>query len=220
MNDEKQQHSSRHEELLKQQALEQGEVREVLVFFQKYAKPAAIAVAVVCALVLADRFFKANRLRKAAKADAALAQAREAADYRAILDNYGSTPSAPLALMGLAMEKFNAGRIEEAEALYAKFLKRHGQHELAVQAELNAITCKEAKGHLGDAHLLYGDFAERHAESHLAPVARLNQARCLESLDQLPEAKQIYEEVITFYPGSAWSQLAEAQLRLVQNRLR
>ena len=46
------QHSPQHEDLLKKQSLEQQEVKEVLNFIKKYAKPAAIVVITVCALFL------------------------------------------------------------------------------------------------------------------------------------------------------------------------
>ncbi len=205
----------RHEELLKQQALEQSEVKEVLVFLKKYAKPTGIAIAVVCALILTDRFFKSQRHKKASAADTALMHARTAEALQAIVDDYASTPAGPVALMGLAREKFNAGQIDEAEMLYTQFAKKHGDHELAVQAELNLIACKEAKGQLGDAHLLYGEFAKTHADSYLAPSALMNRARCLEALDQLDEAQIAYEDIIVNFPESSWSQMAEANLKVV-----
>jgi len=210
-----QQHSSQHEEVLKQQALEQQEVKEVLVFLRKYAKPAGIAILVVCAIVLSDKFFKAQRHKKEAAADTALMEARSAEDLQTVVDKYGSTPTAPLALMELAREKFNAGQFDEAEELYTWFTKKHGNHELAAQAELNLITCKEAKSQFGEAHLLYGGFAKKHAGSFLAPSAMMGQARCLEALDQLDEAQIAYEDIIVNFPETAWSRIAEANLKVV-----
>lgn len=210
----------RHEVMLKQQALKQQEVEEVLGFLQKYSKPATIAIVAVCALFLADRLLKNSRANKERKADAALLDARTAADYQAILDDFGSTPSAPLALMGLALERFNAGQVQDAVGLYGDFSKKYPQHELAEQAEFNQITCKEALGQTGDAHLLYGEFAKKHADSHLAPVALIAQARCLESLSLPAEAKQVYEDVITYHPGTGWSRMAEASLKVVEAKLK
>jgi len=214
------QHSAQHEELLKKQSLEQQEVKEVLNFFKKYAKPAVIVILAVCAFFLVDRYLKSSRLQKEAAADAALMQARSASDFQAILDDYGSTPSAPLALMGLARQTFNAGQYDEAEALYGKFLKKYKKHEMAVQAEFNQITCREAKGQLGDAHLLYGEFVKKHPDSYLAPLAMISQARCLESLSLLADAKQVYEDLVFSYPGSSWAQMAEANLTVVESKLK
>jgi predicted negative regulator of RcsB-dependent stress response len=212
------QHSPQHEALLKQQALEQKEVKEVLVFFRKYAKPAAIVIALACVIVLADKFFKSQRFKKEAAADTALMNARGAEDLQDIVNDYASTPTGPLALMELAREKFNAGQFDEAEELYTKFTKKHSDHELATQAELNLITCKEAKGQLGEAHLLYGQFAKKHEEAYLAPSAMIGQARCLEALDQLDEAQIAYEDIIVNFPETAWSRIAEANLKVILSK--
>ncbi|MCF7816933.1 MAG: tetratricopeptide repeat protein [Kiritimatiellales bacterium] len=206
-------HSPQHEELLKKKAFEQQEVPEVLTFIQKYAKPATIALVAVCAIVLADQLFKNLRHKKEVRADAALMQARNAQDLQAVLDDYASTPSAPIAMMGLAKEKFNAGQFDEAEALYLKFTKKYAGNELADQAKLNLIACKEAKEQLGEAHLLYGEFAKEHKGSYLEPVAMMGKARCLETLGQFDEAQIAYEDILVNFPESSWSQQAEANLK-------
>ncbi|MEN7973267.1 MAG: tetratricopeptide repeat protein [Verrucomicrobiota bacterium] len=208
-----QKHSPQHADILKKQALEQQEVKEVLVFFRKYAKPAIIVVVAICAIVLADRFFKSLRLKKETAADTALMEAQGAEDLQKIVDNYGSTPTAPIALMELAREKFNAGQYDEAEELYTRLTKKYGGHELAVQAEFNLITCKEAKGQFEEAHQLYGAFAKGHESSYLAPAAKVGQARCMEALDKLAEAQIIYEDIVVNYPETTWAQVAEANLK-------
>ena len=209
------QHSPQHEEVLKQQALEQKEVTEVLVFLRKYAKPAGIAIAVVCVIVLADKLFKTQRFKKEVAADTALIDARSVQDLQNVVNDYASTPSGPLALMELARAKFNAGQIDESEELYTRFTKKHADHELAAQAELNLITCQEAKGQFGETHLLYGQFATKHAGSYLEPSAMLGQAHCLEALGQLDEAQIAYEDIIVNFPETGWSRIAAANLKTV-----
>ena len=115
--------------------------------------------------------------------------------------------------MGLAREKFNAGQIDEAEALYTQFVKKHGGHELALQAHLNLIACKEANGQLGDAHLLYGEFATENSDSYLAPSAMMGKARCLEALGLFDEAQIAYEDILVNFPEGIWAQIAEANLK-------
>jgi TolA-binding protein len=212
-------HSPQHEELLKKQALEQQEVKEVLVFLQKYAKPAATAFVLICVFVLVNRFFKTQRLNKEAKADAALLQAQSAEDLQAVIDEYASTPSAPLALMELAKNKFNSGRIGEAEELFNTFVKQYKKHSLAIQAELNLITCKEVQGQLSDAHLLYDTFADKYSDNtFVAPIAFTGKARCLEALGQLDEAQLVYEDIVVNYPDSTWAESANASLRLIAGK--
>jgi|GEM_PF-6802702 len=210
----------RHQEVLAKHALEQQEVKEVLVFIQKYTKPAAIALAVICAVVLANRFVQSQHLKQEVKADAALAQAQNTDDLKAVVDTFSDTAAGPIALMGLAREKYNAGHIDDADTYYSQFLKQHKNHELAPQAALNYIACKEAKGQYGDAQLLYGAFLQEKQNSFLAPMARLGQARCLEKLEQFVEAKLIYEDLIINYPSSSWAKKAEANLRAVAAKIK
>jgi TolA-binding protein len=186
----------------------------------KYVKPVGIAVLVVCTIFLAGSLMRHNRLKKEARADAALMVAASAADYQAILDQYGNTASAPMALLGLAQAEFNAARVAEAASLYADFLEEYPKHDMAVQAEYNGITCMEALRQYPEAAMAYGDFRAHYASSHLAPVALLGQARCLEALEDFAGAKRVYEDVMAFYPESGWSQLAEQNLSVVNAKVK
>lgn len=208
-------HSPQHEEVLRKQALEQSEVKEVLVFFRKYAKPAAIVIIAVCAFILVDKFLKSQRYKKEATADTALINAQGISDLQEIVDKYKGTPAGPIALMELAREQFNLGQFDEAEALYVRFTKEYGKHELADQARLNLITCIEAKEQFDEAGKLYATFAEDHEGSRLAPSALLGQARCLEALGRLDEAQTAYEDMIVNFQGTAWSRIAEVNLKTV-----
>jgi len=209
----------RHEEMLKHQAMEDAEVKEVLGFFQKYAKPAGAFIIICCVLFMGDRLIKNMRANKVATADELLSKAKTAEDFQEIVDQYGKTPSGPLAMMGLAQQKFNSGDLAGAEAAYADFVKKYPKHDMAELAEFNIITCKEAQGQLGEASILYGDFKNKHEDSYLAPKALLSKARCFEALDNFAEAKLVYEDIITFYPETGWAQMAESKLAVVERKL-
>ena len=213
------QHSPQHKDILKKQSLEQQEVREVLSFIKKYAVPTAVIILVICGIFLFDRYLKYSRAAKEAEADAALVTAMSAADYEEIIDEYGSTASAPIAMMQLAMSRFSDGEYDAAQALYSDFLKKYGKHEMALQAELNIITCREAKGEHSEAHLLYGDFIDRYPDSYLAPTAMMGRARCMEALGNLAEAKRAYEDLVVGYPGSTLSNLAETRMSVIDSKL-
>lgn len=200
-------------------SLEQAEVKEVLTVINKYVKPAAILIAIICGLVLTHSLIQNHRMKKAAHADADLLVARSAADYQAILDTYGKTPSAPLAQLGLAQASFNAGQIAEADRLYGEFIEKYPQHEMAAQASFNQITCTEAQGDYPEAAAAFSQFKLDHEESHLAPVALHGQARCLEASQNLVGAQQVYEDIMVFYPNSGWAQLAEQQLRILNAKM-
>ncbi len=214
------QHSPQHEEVLKKQSLEQHEVKEVLNVFKKYAVPALIVVVIVCGAFLLDRYLKTSKASKEHKADSALVTAMSPADFEEIIEKYGSTSSAPIALMQLAMSKFSDGDYDAAQDLYDQFLKKYGKHEMAAQAELNRISCQEAKGEYGEAHLKYGEFANSHKNSYLAPVAMMGQARCLEALGSAVDAKRAYEDLIVAYPGSSWANLAQTRMTVLNSSIK
>jgi len=216
----KHQHSPQHQDVLKKQALEQNEVKEVLDVIRKYAVPTTIVILAVCGFFLFDRYLKSSKASREAKASTALMNAMSADDYQDILDDYGSTSSAPLAMMQLAKARFSDGNYDAAQELYNQFLKKYGKHEMALEAELNAVTCREAKGEYSEAHLLYGDFASKHSDSYLAPVAMLGQARCLEAMGNDAEAKRAYEDLIVAYPGSSWSDLAQIRMSVIESKLK
>ena len=206
----------RHRALLEKQRLEQQEVTEVLSFFKKYAKTGGIVLGVILVLFLSIAMVKANRQKKIVQADAALMQAKDPADLEVIVDQYASTPSAPIALMELARQKFNAGDIDAAQSLYTKFVQKYAQHELSTQAALNLIACKEAKGKLQQAEKEYGEFAQAHPNSYLVPAAIMAQARCLEEEGKLREAQTRYEDLIGNYPQTGWAQSASMKLDLLK----
>ncbi len=217
---DKHQHSPQHKAVLKKQALEQHEVKEVLDVIKKYAVPTTVVVLVVCGIFLFDRYLKASKASKEAEASTALMTAMGAADYEDILDEYGSTSSAPLAMMQLAMARFSEGNYDAAQELYSRFLKKYEKNDMALEAELNVITCREAKGEFSEAHLLYGDFKDRHADSYLAPFAMIGQARCLEAMENPAEAKRTYEDLIVAYPGSSWADLAETRMSVIESKIK
>lgn len=213
---------SNHAEAVKQRhaAAEQAEVKEVLNFIMKYVKPVAAVLIVACVLVIGKSVLSQNRMKKEAAADKALMEARSAADYQKILDDYGNSASAPMALMGLAQEKFNAAAPAEAAELYAEFGKKYPKHEMAPQAMFNEISCMEALQQFDAAATAYGEFKLNNESSHLAPVALLGKGRCLEAQSKWAEAKQVYEDVTTFYEGSGWAQLAENQITVVNSKMK
>jgi TolA-binding protein len=213
---------ARHKAILEEQRLKQQEVSEVLAWAKKYAKPALVAVLALSILSLGVAAIKNRRIKKAQKADILLMQAQRAQNdgaLSAVLEDYSSTPAAPIALVELARIKFNAGDIDAAEALYQKFQKEYRNHDLASQVELNLIACKEARGELKEAEALYTAFSEKYSESYLAPAAMLARAHCLEADGQLQEAKMAYEDLMANYPESNWAKSAELNLTLLQAKM-
>jgi len=214
----KPQHSPQHEEVLQKHALEQEEVHEVVVFFQKYSKPATILISCLFLLLIAFQFFKSQKIKKYTAADSALMVAKTPEDFQAIIDDYSSTPTAPFALIKLAQIKLNGNKIDEAKKYYQEILKNYKKHEVAPIAELGLITCRENEQLFAEAQQLYSAFAKAHKTSYLSSVALVGEARCLKALHQYSDAQIIYEDLITKNPGSTWAAVATQQLKVLKTK--
>ena len=200
-------------------SLQDNEVKEVLDLIKKYAVPTAVVIVLVCGIFLFDRWLKSSKQTREVEADSALMNAIDAVDYQRIVDEYGSTSSAPIAMMNLAMTRYSEGDYEGAQQLYSDFLKKYPKHEMALQAELNVITCMESKGEYSEAHLLYSDFTAKHRDSYLAPMAMMGQARCLEGIGALDDARRTYEDLIVGYPGSSWADIADTRMTVLSKKV-
>lgn len=212
------QHSPQHKNIVKKEALEQAEVKEVLKAIRKYGTPVAVVIIVVCCFFLFNSIKHSRIVKKNAEA-AALLSSPTADNLQTILEDYASTPAGPVALMNLAQQKFIEGSFDEAEALYTQFMEQHGTHQLAAQAELNKILCLEARQEFDAAQTQYAQFVNAQPDSYLAPVALMGKARCLETMNQLSAARQAYEDLLTSYPGSGWAVEANEQLTLIGSQL-
>lgn len=215
----KHEHSEQHEQTLKKQALQQQEVGEVLIFFRRYLKPGIAAIVALCALALFIQSMRSKKQTAVAAAGSALMNAATPGDLEHIVATWPNTPIGPIALMKLARETYNGGSFAEAESLFNRFLKTYADHELARQAELNLIACKESAGHLGEAHLLYGEFAKSHAGTFLAPMALMGQARCLEALGMYEDALMVYDDILTDHGGTEWARNADAHKKVLRAKI-
>lgn len=200
-------------------SLEQDEVLEVLAFLKKYGKPAGIAIVAVCVIVLAKNFVLAQKGKHLAKADSALLAAQTPEQLQQVVNDFANTPSAPLALMQLAKQKFNGGDIDGAEAAYNEFVAKFADHEMVYHAQLHLITCKETRGEFETAAKLYDEFSTKHEACKLvAPMAMIGKARSLEALGKNDEARQAYEDIVVNHPGTEWSEAANANLKLLASK--
>lgn len=196
-----------------QQDLEQHEVQEVLRFLKRYGKLIGIGVLAAAATVLISSGIGAWRARRTAEAEQRLMQAQTAQQIEAVVNEYSSTPAAPIALLELAKQHGNAGRIAEARQAYSRFLNDYKDHELRATAEFGLAFCTEADGNSAAAADQYRAFADTHTASHLYAPARIGTARCLAQAGQTDQARIILEDFLAEAPGSAWSERAETLLQ-------
>jgi len=132
--------------------------------------------------------------------------------FRKVIDDYGLSKAARLAVPQVAYLKFLDKQYDEAIALYRKFLEEvSGDTEYESLANLALANCFEAKGDLRtaiDTLLL----VVKAPENPFTETARLSLAR-LYRLDGQPEkAKEILEKFVESYPESPFLPFAKAHL--------
>jgi TolA-binding protein len=206
-------HAPQHDDLQKKQALEQHEVQEVVGFLKRYGKligTGVLAAAVTVIVSSGIAHYKASRLLKA---EQALMSARSPQQLEEVVNQYGSTPAAPVALLDLAKTYFNLGETAQARVQYERFLKKYKKHDLRQVAELGLAYCTEADGDFNGAAVQFADFTAKHSSSYLHPTAILSVARCMEQAGRIDEARIVLEDFLAESAGTSWAGLAEGALK-------
>jgi TolA-binding protein len=206
-------HAPQHDDLHKKQELEKHEVTEVVGFLKRYGKLIGIGVlaaAVTMLVSMGIANYKASRLTKA---EQALMTAKTPQQLEDVVTQYGSTPSAPVALLDMAKTLFNIGDYAQARAQYERFLKKYSTHDMRPTAELGLAYCTEADGKFNDAATQFADFAKKHSSNYLHPMAILSVARCMEQAGRKDEARVVLEDFLTQNADTAWAGTAETALK-------
>lgn len=132
--------------------------------------------------------------------------------FKKLVDDYGLSKAAPLALPQIAYLKFLDKKYDEAIVLYQKFLdKVSGDTVYESMAKLALAACFESKGDLKAAIDTLTPVVET-PDYSFKETAKLNLAR-LYRLDNKPEkAKEILKEFVEEYTDSPFLPLAKALL--------
>jgi predicted negative regulator of RcsB-dependent stress response len=194
------------------------ELEAVKAFWRERGTHITIVAAVIAVAVFGSNMVRSHKRRSIADASAQLAASRSTQDLEAIVADYGSTPSAPLALLQLAKASYDMGNFNGAMMHYESFVDSYAGHELASVAEVGLIHCREARGELQAAASEFKAFAEANSDDFLAPTAQLGQARCVEQLGRFDDARIIYENMVADLGDSMWSDLAAEQLETLEDR--
>jgi predicted negative regulator of RcsB-dependent stress response len=206
-------HSPQHDDLQKKQVLEEHEVKEVMGFLKRYGKLIGTGILAATVTVLVSKGYVNHKASRLAKAEQMLMEANTPQALEAMIDQYGSTPSAPIALLDLAKTYFNMGDAAQARAQYERFLKKYKNHELKTTAELGLAYCTEADGDFNGAATQFAAFAEKNAKNYLHPQAILGVARCMEQAGRIDDARIVLEDFLTESVGTSWAGTAESALQ-------
>jgi predicted negative regulator of RcsB-dependent stress response len=122
--------------------------------------------------------------------------------------DYPNTDAAQRSLLLGAAALFDAGKYDEAQAQFQKFLKDYSDSPLVGQAALGAAACLDAQGKTNDAASAYQSVIDRYPNQNVVPQARLSLARLLEAQGKIKEARNNLEEILHTSSGTIGSEAA------------
>ena len=195
------------------------ELEKLKTFWADHGTKITVVAAICAVVVVGGRMVKSRRTQGVADASAQLTAARSLQDLEAIVADYGSTPSAPLAVLQLGKAAYDAGDYARATTQYESFLDRYAKHELASVAHVGLIQCQEARGELPAAEAAFKAFASDNPDHFLAVQAVLGQARCLEQMGRFDDARVVFENIVATRGDSVWADHAAQMLETLEDRL-
>lgn len=187
---------------------------------REYGQPVAIGLVIAVAIFLGITMYRYQQQSAREHASELLINARSFDDLQHIIDQYAKTPSAPLALLGLAAERYREGQYELAQLHYNQFIERHPDHPMRAAAELGLAYCEEAFGFAGQAMARYHQFGQTHPDHYLLPLAVFGQARCLALMNQAEQAVRLYESFLEENPDSPWRAQARTAKLYTEKEMR
>jgi predicted negative regulator of RcsB-dependent stress response len=198
----------------------QVEMEKLRGLFREHGQPVLIGLGLALAIFLGIGAYKNYRQSVALRAAQMLAGARSTEQLQQVVNMYPSTASAPIAMLALAGQYYDAGQYDLAQFTYAQFEQKYPKHPMKLSAEIGKAQCLEGSGQLDQALTAFEAFAAANTNHFLTPMARLGRARCLTQLGQYEDARAAYEEFIAAYPDSGWASLAETALLFVDKEMR
>ncbi len=123
-----------------------------------------------------------------------------------VSNDYSSTPAGQRALLLAAGDLFTAGKYDDAQGQFQKFIKDYNDSKFISQAALGVAACMDAQGKTNDAVAAYQSVIDRYPTDNVIPQAKLALGRLLEAQGKFKEAKNNFEDVARTYPGTANSE--------------
>ncbi len=196
------------------------EIEQLRVFMREYGQSLLIGLGLAVAVFLGLVAYRNYRESAGVRASQMLFAARTPEQLQQIVGQYGSTPVAPVALLALAEQYFDAGQYDLSQYTYQQFVQKYPKHPMVPASEIGKAQCLEAAGQLDQALETFDAFRRSHTNHFLGSVADLGRARCLTQMGRLDEARVAYEDFIAAHPKSGWDTVAETALLFVDKEIR
>ena len=194
------------------------ELEAVKQFVREHGPRIIIGILIVVVASAGVSFYRKRAHDKLAEATELLFNAQRNDDLQAVLDDYPSSPSAPLAMLKLARSRYDAGEYDTALALYDGLEAEHPDHPFAQAARVGRAHCMEGRNQIDEAITLFQAFETDNPGHFLTPQATLGRARCLETLGRIAEAKIVVEDFIAANADSGWLPIAEERLQRLNSK--
>ncbi len=131
--------------------------------------------------------------------------------YLKVADDYQGTSAGARARLLAAGDLFDAGKFQEAQSQFERFIQQYPDSTLTAQAELGVAASLEAQGKTADAAAKYKDFADRRPSDALIPQAKSALARLDIAMGKPDQALRLYEELRQGGRNDTWT--AEAGIQ-------
>lgn len=148
-----------------------------------------------------------------AAAQALLANAHTADDYRKVIADYSGSMPAGDAYLLLAEKQRAEGKLDESSATLHTFIEKYPDHPLISGAWTSLATNLEAQGKLDEALSTYQKVTTTYANSFSTPLALLAEGRILIQEGKTEDGRRLYEQLLTQYPDNFATQAAQMELR-------
>jgi tetratricopeptide (TPR) repeat protein len=172
-------------------------------------------IVVVVGLIIAIYFWHSNYQSDSANAALDRVQGNDPAQFMEVANVYPDTTAAARALLIAGQLQFEAGKYDQAQATFQRFLAEHHDYPLASQAAVGVAASLEAQGKKAEAVARYEEISRRPPDSSTLQ-AQAALARLYASLGKNEQALRQYVALIQQGSDNTW--IGEAKLE-AQNLL-
>ncbi len=155
---------------------------------------------------------KPNDAAEPSFASEAARQARARRLLEQVRDDYRWTDAADVAALYLADLDATGGKVAAARQLWSDFVKKHGDHVLAVQARIDLLELDRSQGKGQQVTQQLRQMLDQSDASLPQDVTLYQLAITLEQLNRDQEAIQTYQRLVDEFPQSPYHQTAQQKL--------
>lgn len=202
------------------EAVELTDAEKLLALAKEHGQSVLIGLGIAVAIVLGVGAYRNYQRSMALRSSQMLLGARTPEQIQQVIQQYPSTPTAPIAQLTLAVSYFDANQFDLARLAYDQFIQKHPLHPMRQTAELGKAQCLEASEQWDPAIAAFDAFIAAYSNNYLAPLAFMGKARCYTQQGRFREAKAVYEDFIAAHPESRWLPLAENAMIFVDKEMR